>query len=134
MAVPSAGGGATIISLTPAADYTTKKGYTVTFSSDTATVSNSATVVASGVITEGNETTAGYATEKVSVAMIGAGGTAYVRLSGTVTKGAYIQQSTDGTCVTDAGSGNRVIVGTALESGVTGENIRVALGRIYYAS
>lgn len=124
-----------IIPLTPAADYTTKRGYLVTFSGETATVSSSATTIAAGVIVEPNDTSAGYASEKVGVAILGAfKGTVPMRLSGTVTKGALVIQSTDGTVVTDAGSGQRVVVGRALESGVTGENIEVAPFIIYYAS
>jgi hypothetical protein len=117
-----------IIPFTPAADYSAKRGYLVDLASDTATISTSATTVAKGVIVEPNDTTAGYATEKVGVAILGAiKGTVPMRLSGTVVKGAFVQQSTDGTVVTDAASGARVIVGVALESGVSGENIEVAV-------
>jgi hypothetical protein len=125
-----------IIALTPAADYTAKKGYTGTFSSDTFTISTSNTTPATGVILDGNETAAGYATEKVSVAIIGSvKGTIPMRASGTITKGARVQQSTDGTIITDAGTGARVVIGVALESAVTGENIEVApIGPHYYGS
>jgi hypothetical protein len=116
-----------VVPFTPAADYTSKKGYLVDLASDTATISTSATTVAKGVIVEGNETSAGYATEKVSVAILGAvKGTVYMRLGGSVTKGAFVQQHTDGTVITDAASGARVIVGVALEGGVAGDNIEVA--------
>ncbi len=116
-----------VIAQIPAADYTTKKGYLVNLAAGTATLSSSATVPAKGVILEGNDTPAGYASEKVSVAILGAAkGTVPMRLSGSVSAGAYVQQASDGTVVTDAGSGARVLVGVAMESGVSGENIEVA--------
>jgi hypothetical protein len=124
-----------LIALTPAADYSAKRGYLVTFSGSTATVSASATVVAAGVILEGNDTTAGYATEKVSVALFGATkGTVPMRASGSITAGDLVIQSTDGTIVTDSGSGERVVVGRAVETGVSGENIEVAPFIVKYAS
>lgn len=116
-----------ILPFTPAADYSAKKGYLVTLSGDTATLSASATVRARGVILEGNLTAAGYATEEVSVGILGAiSGTVPMKLSGTVTKGDALQQHTDGSVITDAASGSRVIVGIALESGVSGDIIEVA--------
>lgn len=118
---------AAILPFTPAADYLTKKGYLVTLSGNTATLSASATVRARGVILEGNRSSAGYATEEVTVGILGAvAGTVPMKLSGTVTKGDALQQHTDGTVITDAGSGSRVIVGIALESGVSGDIIEVA--------
>ena len=48
-----------IIALTPAADYTAKKGYLVTMAGDVATLSASATTPAVGVIVETHETAAG---------------------------------------------------------------------------
>jgi hypothetical protein len=119
--------GNAVIALTPAADYSAKKGYAGTFSSDTFTVSASATTPVTGVIIDGNETTAGYATEKVGVSLLGAvKGTVPMRLGGSVTKGALLIQNSDGTVITDSGSGARVAVGYALETGVSGENIEVA--------
>jgi hypothetical protein len=47
-------------------------------------------------------------------------------LGGTVTKGAWVQQHTDGTVVTDATTGGRVLVGVACESGIAGDIIEVA--------
>jgi len=125
-----------IVSRTPAADYTTKRGYLGSSSAGTFTISSSATTKVTGVILDGNQTTANYATEKISVGILGAtAGTVPMRLSGTVVEGAFVQQSTDGTVVTDAGSGARVLVGVALESGGTGENIEVApITPVYYAS
>lgn len=124
-----------VISLTPAADYSAKKGYLVTMASETATLSASATTPAVGVILEGNDTTAGYATERVSVAILGATkGTVPMRLGGNVTKGELVKQHTDGTVIADAG-GARQVVGVAMETGVTGENIEVAPRTpLYYAA
>lgn len=116
-----------IVAQTPAADYTAKKGYLVDLASGTATISTSATTPAKGVILEGNDTAAGYATEKVSVGILGAlKGTVPMRCGGTITAGAQVCQHTDGTVITDAGTGARTAVGIALESGVSGENIEVA--------
>jgi hypothetical protein len=116
-----------IIPLTPAADYTTKKGYLVDVAGGTATISSSATTPAKGVIVEGNDTAAGYAAEKVSVAVLGAvKGTVPMRCGGTIAAGALVCQHSDGTVITDAGSGARVAVGIALEGGSAGENIEVA--------
>ena len=116
-----------VIPQTPAADYSAKRGYLVDLASGTATISSSATTPAKGVILDGNDTAAGYATEKVTVGILGAlAGTVPMRASGTITAGDLVCQAADGTIVTDAGSGARVAVGVALESGVTGENLSVA--------
>jgi len=116
-----------VVALTPAASYIAKKGYLVDIAASTATISTSATTPAKGVILEGNETAAGYATELVDVAILGAHkGTVPMRCGGTITKGAMVTQHTDGTVITDAGSGARTSVGIALENGVSGENIEVA--------
>lgn len=125
-----------VIALIPAADYSAKKGYLVNIASDTATVSSSASVIAKGVILEGNESTAGYATEKVSVGILGAlKGSVPMRLASAVTKGDHVAQHTDGTVKTDPATGERVVVGIALETGVAGENIEVApITPRYYAS
>lgn len=116
-----------IISLTPAADYTGKRGYLVGHDGTTATVSSSATVRAKGIILEGNRTAAGYATEKVTVGLLGAlAGTCPVKLGGTVASGDFVQQHTDGTVITDAGTGARVIVGQVLEAGVANDLVEMA--------
>lgn len=120
-----------IIPLTPAADYSTKAGYGVTFSGTTATVSASATTPITGVILEGSTTS-----YKSTVALLGVAGTCNVKLSGTVTAGAFLQQHTDGSFVTDAGTGQRTVVGIALESGVSGDLIEAQLlgAPVVYAS
>lgn len=125
-----------IIALTPAADYSNKKGYLGTFAGDIFTVSASATVPAKGVILEPNRTAEGFANEQVTVGLLGMGGTAQVKTSGAITKGAFVQQAADGTIVTDAGSGARVLVGIALESGESGDLIEAQLlgAPVIYAS
>ena len=125
-----------LIALTPAADYTAKTGYLIGFSGDTATVTSHATTVEpTGVIVEPNVTTAGFATEKVTVALLGpVGGTIRVKTSGAITKGAKVKQAADGTIITDA-AGARWVIGTACESGVSGDLIEVAPHAAqYYAS
>jgi hypothetical protein len=116
-----------VLAQTPAADYKSSKGYLVTLADGTATINASTSVLSKGVIVEGNDTTAGYSKEKVSIALLCAySGTVPMRLGGAVTAGAFVQQYSDGTVISDAGSGARVIVGIACESGVAGENIEVA--------
>lgn len=117
-----------IIALTPAADYSAKRGYLVTHNGTTATLSASATTRAQGVILEPNRTTAGYATEKVTVGLLGAfDGTVRMCAGGAISAGAWVQQDTDGQVLTDAGTGSRVIVGQALEEATAaGDLIEVA--------
>ena len=108
-----------IIKLTPATDLTGKEGYGVTWSGDTATLGASASVHHRGIILEG-----GTVAEGVTVAILGAiNGSVDVKLSGTVTRGDNLQQAADGTFVTDAGTGARVLNATADQSGVTGDLI-----------
>jgi hypothetical protein len=114
------------ISLSPAADYSAKKGYLVGHDGATATVSASATTRAKGVIVEANKGD-DYTVEKVTVALLGSvEGTLPMCAGGAISAGDWVQQDTDGQVVTDAGSGNRVIVGQALESAVAGDIIEVA--------
>ena len=117
-----------IISLTPAADYSAKRGYLVTHDGTTATLSASATVRAKGVILDANPTAAGYANEKVTVALLGSvPGTVLMCASGAIAAGDWVQQDSDGQVLTDAGSGGRVIVGQALEAATAaGDLIEVA--------
>src|SRR6185503_7439854 len=90
-----------IISVPPAADMSALRGYLVTLSTVsgvlTATVSASATVVAKGVVLEANRTAAGYATEKVTIGLLGScPGTVRMSAGGTIAGGAFVQQDTDG--------------------------------------
>ncbi len=110
-----------------AADYSTNEGYgvnlTTVSSALTATVSSSATVVIEGIIAE-----AGTVAQGVGVVIPGSEpGSVHVKLSGVVAAGDKIQQAADGTFVTDAGSGARVVVGIALEAGVSGDLIEMAM-------
>lgn len=114
---------AAVIALTAAADYSAGRGKSVTISGDTATLSASATTQARGIIIEG--ATSG---NQVTVAILGAGGgTVPAKLSGSVTKGDKLQQHTDGTWITDAGTGGRVVSLVALETGVSGDIIEAAM-------
>lgn len=113
-----------IYSLTPAADYSGKKGYLATDDGTTATISSSATVPATIVILEGGKD----ANSKITVAVLGnVSGTVPMKASGVIAAGARVQQAADGTIVTDAGAGTgRVVVGKALEAAVSGDIIEVA--------
>ena len=113
-----------IISLTPAADYNDKRGYLVTHDGTTATLSASATVRAQGVILEGGKDSS----SKITVGLLGAiNGTVLMCAGGAISAGAWVQQDTDGQVVTDAATGNRTIVGQALQAATAaGDLIEVA--------
>ncbi len=115
---------AATLSLSPAADYSAKEGYTVTHDGTTATISASATVPAVGVIMSGGKD----ANSKVTIGIIGSlSGTVRMKTSGIIAAGARVQQAADGTIVTDAGAGNaRVVIGVAMEAAASGDIIEVA--------
>ena len=72
--------------------------------------------------------TGGLANERVTVAIPGAlAGTVRVKLAGTVYIGTRLQLTADGRVVEHDNSAPRMIVGVALEGGVTGELIEAAL-------
>lgn len=119
-----------IVPMTPAADQTGKEGYLVENSSGNAAIVNATTDLPMGVIVDG-ETTSGQS----SVALLNFSGTVHLKLSGNVSKHALLQVANDGTVVTDAAAGARVIVARALEAGVSGDLIEAAFyGPIVYAS
>ncbi|MEY4428709.1 MAG: hypothetical protein RLZZ182_1398 [Pseudomonadota bacterium] len=102
-----------VISQTPSATHVDKEGYTVTMASGTATISASATVPATGVILEGQATTG-----KSSIGILGTiSGLVRFKCSGTIAEGARVQQHTDGSVVTDAGTGARVVIGVCVQPG-----------------
>ena len=109
--------GNAIVPFTPSATQVDKEGYLVDLADDTATVSSSASVPAKGVILEGQDT------DGISSICILGGIAAPVRLraGGTIAQGAEVQQNADGTVLTDAGTGARLIVGIALEAAVAGQ-------------
>jgi hypothetical protein len=102
-----------IIALTPTTDQSLLEGYFVENSSGSAAVVNAATDIPLGVILDGEETTG-----KSSIAIAGGySGTALVKTSGAIAFGALLQLAADGTVITDAGTGARVIVGRSIEPG-----------------
>lgn len=109
--------GNAIVPFTPSATQVDKEGYLVDLADDTATISSSASVPAKGVILEGQDT------DGISSIGILGGIAAPVRLraGGTIAQGAEVQQNADGTVLTDAGTGARLIVGIALEAAVAGQ-------------
>lgn len=110
------------ITLTPATDLSTKEGYGVTMTAGVATIGASATVPHKGIILQGS-TTSG----KCTIALEDYHEPVFVKVTGTVTQGDYLQQATDGSYVVDAGSGARCLGAIALEAGVSGDLIRAAL-------
>ena len=116
-----------IATFTPAADQTDKEGYGVTLTDGVATLGASATVPHKGVILQGSPTTG-----KSTVALLGCHEPVPIKLSGTVTKGDFLQQGADGTYLVDAGSGGRVVGAIALEDGISDDIIdAVLLGAPY---
>jgi hypothetical protein len=102
---------------TPAADYTGKEGYGVTIAGNVATLGASATVRHKGIILVG-----GTVAQGVTVAILGSiNGAIPVKISGAVTRGDELQQAADGTYVTDAGSGARVLGGVANQTGIAND-------------
>jgi hypothetical protein len=110
-----------VYALTPATDLSAKRGYTVTIAGDVATLSASSTVPARGVILNGEPTTG-----KASIGILGQIPPVVMKCGGTITKGDLVQQNNDGTILTDAAAGARVVIGVAMESGVIGELIEVS--------
>lgn len=85
-------------------------------------VNDSATVPACAVCMEGN-----VAARDSSAGILGAlKGTVRYKLTGAVNKYGRLEQVDDGTVQADSGSGARVIVGVALETGVDGQLIEAA--------
>lgn len=106
-----------ILPFTPAADHRTYEGYFVDVSASTATVSSSASTRPFGLILEGENTDG-----VDSIAVCGGNvGPVKVKSSGTIAQGAYCQLHTDGTVITDATSGARILVCIALEAAVSGD-------------
>lgn len=102
-----------IIALTPTADHSDKEGYFVENSSGSAAIVNATTDIPLGVILDGEDTSG-----KSSIALAGGfSGTCYVKTSGAIAFGALLQLANDGTVITDAGTGARVIVGRKVDAG-----------------
>lgn len=125
-----------ILALTPAADQTGKEGYFVDLdASERATLIDAATDLPFGVLLEGAA-----ATGKSSIAVGSGGFRGAVRVKlgatpGTVKAGTLLQLNADGTAKADAGSGQRVVVAQALESGAASELIAAVLFKpVSYAS
>jgi hypothetical protein len=111
-----------LLALVPAADHSEKVGYFVEFSSGTASVVNATTDKPIGVIVDG-ETTSGSDT----IALSNFPGVVKVKLSGAVTQGDFLTVANDGTVITDAGTGSRIQVARALETGVSGDLVNAIL-------
>ena len=117
-----------VITLTPAADQTGKEGYLVDVdATEKATLIDATTDLPFGVILEGSPTTG---RSSVAVAAGGFKGTVRLKLGsapGAVKAGTILQTNNDGTVKADAGSGSRVLIGQALESGAANELIEAIL-------
>jgi hypothetical protein len=112
-----------IIALPPAADHSDKEGYFVERAAGKAAIANSAADIPLGVILDGEGVTG-----RDSIAVAGGfAGTVHVKVSGAVAADALGQLAADGTVVTDAGAGARVIVCRFLEAGAVGELVEAVL-------
>src|SRR5574343_170714 len=114
MSSPLLAADSAIVAATGATDLSSKRDSLVTLSVVssvlTATLSASATVRAKGVVLEGGTTS-----QSSTIGILGCmEGPAYLKCGGTITAGDFVQQNTDDTIVTDAGTGARTVVGVAL--------------------
>jgi hypothetical protein len=106
-----------------AADFTGADGKFVESAAGADTISNAATDIPLGVITEGLPSGSSIATPAFA-------GTVKVKLHsvpGTVVRGTYLVLHTDGTVKADPGTGARVRVARALEAGAASELIEAYL-------
>ena len=114
-----------VIALTPTADQRSSRGIFVEASSGSAAIVNAATDLPIGVIVDGTDTTG-----KSSIA-VSPGLVVVVKVTGTspgtINLGTYLTLKADGTVQADAGSGARVQVARALESGAANELISAVL-------
>ncbi len=119
-----------ILAMTPGADHSQKEGYFVKLSSGNPIVCTAATDVPFGIIIEGENTSG-----QDSIGVLGGNlPIVHVKTSGNVSKGNYLQLAADGSVVADVGSGARVIVGRAIEDGVSGELVQaIVFNPIVYA-
>lgn len=116
-----------VLALTPTADQSDFEGYFVEVSGANVAVCNNAADIPLGVILDGEPTTG-----KSTIALSGAfAGICTVKVTttspGTIARGTYLTLKADGTVQADAGTGARVRVARALESGAAGELIQAIL-------
>ena len=112
-----------IIALNPAVDHSEKEGYFIILTAGLPVVSAAVTDVPFGVLIDGE---AANGVDSIGVC----GGnlpTLRVKLSGPVSLGNTLQLAGDGSAIVDAGTGARVVVGRALEAGVSGDLIEAVI-------
>lgn len=116
-----------VLPFTPTADQTSSRGLFVENSSGSAAIVNAATDIPLGVIADGQPTSG-----KSSIAISGSGAIAMVKCAataGTINPGTYLvlDGTTLGAVSADPGSGNRVQVARALETGANNALIAAVL-------
>lgn len=115
-----------VLSIPAAADHTGLEGYFVEIASGEAAVCNAATDLPIGVILAGSATE-----DSVAIAAGGLAGTVKVKVTatapGTIVAGTILTLKADGTVQADAGSGARVQVAQALETGAASELIEAVI-------
>lgn len=110
-------------SLEAAADHSTKRGYFVELSAGKASIVNATTDVPYGLILDGEE-----AGGQDAIAISGGNvGTVRVKVGGAVAKGALGQLQNDGSVITDAGTGARVLVCKFMEAGAADELVEAII-------
>lgn len=98
-------------------DFSGKEGYLCKNTAGVIAINDSATVPAPLVCLDGQGIN-----KPSSFGVIGAlGGPIRLAATGTIGQYSNVQQQNDGTVITDAGAGARVVLGVALESCITGE-------------
>jgi hypothetical protein len=113
-----------VLALVAAADHSTKRGFLCKITAGQAAVHDSATAEPFGIILDGEK-----AGGMDSVGVLGGNlGTVKVKLGGNITAiGTRLVAKADGTVEADDAAGARVVVGKALETGVTDELIEAVL-------
>jgi hypothetical protein len=111
--------GSSIIPVT-GVDLTGKEGYLVKNNAGVHAINDSATVPALGVVLEANT-----AAKQSSVGILSSLPPVRMVAGGAIALYDEVQQKNDGTVLTDAGAGARVIVGRALEAAAAGDQFLV---------
>ena len=114
-----------------ATDLSAAIGKTVTFSAGVPSVSASATVPATGIVLDARKRVVNNGTTTTydnSILLLGPGVVVLAKISASATAisaGDELQQAADGTLTNDAGSGQRLIAGIAIQPAVAGDMARV---------
>lgn len=121
-----------VVSLTAGEDQSAKRGCFVKFNSGAATLVSAVTDSPIGVVLDGD-----VASGKSSIALFNVGAVVKVKCHGTpgtINPGTQLQIHTDATVKADAGTGQRTVVGLALETGASNALIDAILFKPVYSA